>query len=167
MPTFAEPLVLAGRVPQLSPIFVRATPARRRAGSRCHGIAVASTISGGGLMQQTAQSWNLCYLSAAVVGSPMGWLAQLAVCGRNGAELGTLDGILIDPGTRRLSHLVVQRGVLDGARRELIPVESLIYLTCDAGTARLEVDADALVSSDLDLEAIRLMGEAIEHWRRA
>jgi hypothetical protein len=97
----------------------------------------------------------------------MGWLARLAVCGRDGAELGTLDGILVDPGTRRLSHLVVKRGVSDGARRELVPVESLIYLTCDAGTARLEVDAEALVTSARDLETIRLMTEAVEHWPRA
>lgn len=117
-------------------------------------------------MQQTAQGWNLCYLSAAVVGTPMGWLARLAVCCRNGAELGALDGILIDPRTRRLSHLVVKRGVMDGARRELVPVESLIYLTCDAGTAQLEVDADALATSELDLDAIRLMSEAVDHWPR-
>jgi len=96
----------------------------------------------------------------------MGWLTRLAVCGRDGAELGSVDGILIDPGTRRLSHLVVKRGVSDGARRELIPVESLIYLTGDAGTARLEVDAEALVTSDLDLEAIRRMSEVVEHWPR-
>lgn len=118
-------------------------------------------------MQPTAQGWNLCYLSAALVGTPIGQLARLAVCGRDGAALGTLDGILVEPATRRLSHLVVKRDARAGARRELIPVESLIYLTCDAATARLEVDADALVTSDVDLEALRLMGEAVDHWPRA
>ena len=118
-------------------------------------------------MQQTAQSWNVCYLSAALVGTPMGQLARLAVCGRDGAALGTLDGILVEPGTRRLSHLVVKRSVSDGARRELIPVESLIYLTCSADTARLEVDADAMMASDVDFDALRLTSEAIDHWPHA
>jgi hypothetical protein len=86
-------------------------------------------------------------------------MAQLAVYGRDGAELGTLDGFLIEPGTGRFSHLVVKRDFSGGARRSVIPVDSLIYLTCDAGSARLEVDADALVTSDLDLDSIPPMGE--------
>lgn len=108
-------------------------------------------------MQPTAKASNLCYLSAAVLGTPAGRMAQLAVCGRDGAELGTVDGILIEPGTRRFSHLVVRRASSDGTRRNLIPVESLIYLTSDAGTAHLEVDADALMTSDLDLDSIQAM----------
>jgi hypothetical protein len=112
-------------------------------------------------MPQTAKGLTLCYQSAALVGTPAGEIAQLAVYGRDGAQLGTLDGVLLEPDTGRFSHLVVKRNLPDGARRNLVPVESLIYLTCGAGTARLEVDADALETSDLDLESMPPMSEAM------
>ncbi len=113
-------------------------------------------------MPQTAKGLTLCYQSAALVGTPAGQIAQLAVYGRDGAQLGTLDGVLIEPATGRFSHLVVTRDLPNGVRRNLIPVESLIYLTCGAGTARLEVDAAALETSDLDLDSMPPMSEGVE-----
>lgn len=106
----------------------------------------------------TAQP-RLCYLDAARVGTPLGRLARVSVCGRDGDELGTVDGVLINPAERRVVYLVVEGERLGGTHRYLVPADALIRMKCDRGALRLEADADSSDGCDLDVSSIPPMTE--------
>lgn len=102
---------------------------------------------------------KLCYLNAAQVKTPAGQLAQISLCGQDGRRLGTVDGVLINPAERRISHLVVEGERLGGTHRYLVPADALIRMECDRGALRLEADADPSAGCDLDLDSIPAMTE--------
>ncbi|HXW05876.1 MAG TPA: PRC-barrel domain-containing protein [Vicinamibacterales bacterium] len=106
-----------------------------------------------------AHDTRLCYLNAANVGTPAGRLESVPVCGPEGEQLGTVDGVLIDPAARRVRYFVIESERLDGTHRYLVPADALIRMECDRGAMRLEADADPLGDCDLDLEAIPPMNE--------
>jgi hypothetical protein len=102
---------------------------------------------------------RLCYLDAARVGTPAGRLAEVTLCGRDGAPLGTVDGVLINPAERRVCYLVVESERLEGTHRYLVPADALIRMECDRGALRLEADADSVAGCDVDLDTIPPMTE--------
>ena len=102
---------------------------------------------------------RLCYLDATRVGTPLGRLARVSLCGRDGGKLGTVDGVLINPAERRVVYLVVESERLEGTHRYLVPADALIRMKCDRGALRLEADADPSAGCDLDLSTIPPMNE--------
>jgi hypothetical protein len=102
---------------------------------------------------------RLCYLDATRVGTPLGRLARVSLCGRDGDKLGTVDGVLINPAERRVVYLVVESERLEGTHRYLVPADALIRMKCDRGALRLEADADPSAGCDLDLNTIPPMNE--------
>lgn len=110
-------------------------------------------------MQGIAKDGNLYYINAALVGTPIGGLDELPLCGPGGARIGTLDGILVDSTVSRCCYLVVKGDEPDGPRRHLIPADALIRLPRDHSGTRLEVDADAFDDLDLDLDSIPAMSD--------
>jgi hypothetical protein len=110
-------------------------------------------------MDAPAAQPRLCYLDAARVGTPAGRLAEVTLCGRDGAPLGTLDGVLISPAERRVCYLVVESERLEGTRRYLVPADALIRMECERGALRLEADTDSSAIGEVDLDTIPPMTE--------
>jgi PRC-barrel domain len=71
---------------------------------------------------------ELRYLDARKVQSPAGTLADLELCSRDNQNLGTVEGVIIEPARRRVRYFVVKRGGWLAKDRFLLPVESLACL---------------------------------------
>ena len=67
---------------------------------------------------------DLRYLDAANVRCPAGYLSDFKVCTEDSESLGSINGVLISPITRRCEYFVIEsRGFLTH-KRFLLPVEA-------------------------------------------
>jgi PRC-barrel domain len=97
---------------------------------------------------------ELCYLDAHKVESPAGTLADLELCSRDDENLGTVEGVIIEPARRRVRYLVVRGGGWLGKSRYLLPFESLARLDQDR-VLRVETAAAELPRKSVDLREFR------------
>jgi hypothetical protein len=63
---------------------------------------------------------DLRYLEATQVEHPLGTLAGLSMCTQEDEELGSLEGILVEPASRRIRYFVVERPKMLRRRRYLL-----------------------------------------------
>lgn len=68
---------------------------------------------------------NLRYLDADHVDAPLPEFGAAEVRFSDGRKLGLVDGVVVDPAQRRALYLVIRRGGLLHARRELLPISDI------------------------------------------
>jgi hypothetical protein len=91
---------------------------------------------------------KLRYLDAARVRHRSGTFAGVCVCTEQNEPLGSLEGVLVEPGERRLRFYVVKRQELPAAECYLVPAAAQTVL--DAARATLRVDVDPADLERLD-----------------
>lgn len=96
-----------------------------------------------GMMPQVTQAiGELRYLDAASVRHRSGTLEGVCVCTEGNQPIGSLDGVLVEPATRRLRFYVVTRQQLPAAERYLVPAAATTVLDTAHATLRMDVDPD-------------------------
>ena len=63
---------------------------------------------------------DLRYVEATQIEHPEGTLAGLSLCTQDGEQLGSLNGILVEPASRRIRYFVVERDNMLRRRRYLL-----------------------------------------------
>jgi hypothetical protein len=97
-----------------------------------------------------ANSDTLCYLSARDVEIPAGTLAGMELCSLDGENLGTLDGVLIDPALRRLRYLVIASGGWLGRARYVLSADEPVHFELRENIMRLDAKAGAIARHAFD-----------------
>jgi len=90
---------------------------------------------------------TLRYVDADRVDTPAGRLGDAVVVGPSGTKIGDLDGIVVDPGERRASYLVVSVKKRLRTRRYLLPL------------APSRIDSDHVVHVEVDSDDIDQLPE--------
>lgn len=82
---------------------------------------------------------DLRYLDAGHVEHPTGTLAGLSVCTDQNEQIGCLDGVLIEPSTRRVRYFVVDtvRAAHDEHERCVLSADSPVTLDLHGRTLRV------------------------------
>ena len=89
---------------------------------------------------EESKTQGLRYLDADHVEHPSGTLGGLAVCTDENESLGPLDGVLIEPSTRRVRYFVVG-GARQAADRYVLPADTPAVLDLRGRTLRVNVHA--------------------------
>jgi hypothetical protein len=84
---------------------------------------------------------NLRYLAASRVDTPVGDLHDAVVLSPSDEELGTLNGVLVDPQERRLCYFVVESSHWLGRRQHLVPA-GFARVAPQRKALYLDVDSD-------------------------
>jgi hypothetical protein len=87
---------------------------------------------------------NLRYLDAASVLHPDGTLEGLRVCTAADDQIGSVDGVLIEPAGRRVKYYVIVRSTLLRNRRYIVPADRVAILNADGRTLRIDVDDEMI-----------------------
>ena len=82
---------------------------------------------------------DLRYLEATQVEHPLGTLAGLSMCTQEDEKLGSLEGVLVEPASRRLRYFVVKRPEMLRRRRYLLAADTPASI--EAGDRKLRVMA--------------------------
>jgi len=93
---------------------------------------------------------DLRYLDAGHVEHPTGTLEGLSVCTEHNEQIGCLDGVLIEPSTRRVRYFVVDTASRaaeshdsnDSHERCVLPVDSPVVLDMRERTLRVRGSVD-------------------------
>jgi hypothetical protein len=101
----------------------------------------------------TENATQLCYLPAAEVRGPAGYMVGLELRGLDNERLGRLVGVLVDADQRRLRYLVVDTSGGRG-RCSLIGPEEIVSLVQNYRTLRVAT-APMAERSDYDLGWLR------------
>lgn len=112
-------------------------------------------------MQITSENAaQLCYLPAADVKCPAGYMGGLELRGLDNERLGRLSGVLVDTGNRRLQYLVVDA---PGGRGRccLIAPDEIVCLDPNYRTLRVAAPADA-PRREYDLDWLRFYCDSAE-----
>lgn len=94
----------------------------------------------------TGEIADLRYLDAANVRCPAGYLSDFKVCTEDSESLGSINGVLICPVTRRCEYFVIETKGLFSHKRYLLPVEEGAILQ-EPATLKITARKD-----ELDLE---------------
>ena len=98
---------------------------------------------------------KLCYLAAQDVEIPEGTLAGVDLCSLDHKRLGTLDGVIIDPATRRVRYYVVESKGWFSAKRFLLPADQPTRLDSDEHVMHIDLDADHVRRAEFSRDAVR------------
>jgi hypothetical protein len=90
---------------------------------------------------------DLRYLDADHVEHPSGTLQGVLMCTVDDEQLGLVDGVLVEPASRRLRYFVVKRTSTLRRRRYLLAADTLA--TLDEKTLRVNAHLDDLERFDL------------------
>jgi hypothetical protein len=102
---------------------------------------------------ENAETTNLRYLDATQVTHPSGTLAGMTICTQEDAQLGAIDGVLVEPSTRRIRFFVVKTPALLSRRRFLLPADMPAIL--HENDSRLVVHAHAEDLERFDSRSVR------------
>jgi hypothetical protein len=97
---------------------------------------------------------GLCYLEARNVELPAGKLAGLHLCSRDDHALGAVDGVLIEPASRRVRYIVVKRSGWRGGRY-MLALENPTQIDREHNVLRIGSRADDLRQERFDADAVR------------
>jgi uncharacterized protein YrrD len=89
---------------------------------------------------------ELRYLDANHVEHPTGTLQGVLMCTVDDEQLGSVDGVLVEPASRRLRYFVVERSSAFRRRRYLLAADLLA--TLDEKTLRVHAHAEDLERFD-------------------
>ena len=104
---------------------------------------------------QLPASSELSYLDASKVSSPAGALSELDVLSAEGRRLGSIEGVVIDAGARRVRYLSVRSTAWFGRRRYFVPADQLGQIEGERKALRLRADLRHEAVRDLDAAALR------------
>jgi hypothetical protein len=93
---------------------------------------------------KNGQNQRLCYLDASRVKGPNGDLAGVTLETSTAEEIGKLDGLLIDPATRRVCFFVVEKPGWLRSRKYLVPTDCLAQVADGRDALRVEVNPEDL-----------------------
>ena len=99
-------------------------------------------------MDSDSENLRLCYLDAARVAGPAGELAGVRIETEADEPLGSLDGVLIDPGERRVRYFVIKSGGWFRSRRYVISADCPAKVERDGNTLRVDVASSDIVDLD-------------------
>ena len=91
---------------------------------------------------------SLRYLDASCVEHPAGTLAGVEVW-RNHVRIGEIGGVLLEPATRRVRYLVVERLKLLRTKQYLVPTDGQATLHAEDRTIYIDVADPVIERSDL------------------
>ena len=97
---------------------------------------------------------DLRYLDAQHVRCPIGTLAGLEVRTTDDEKLGQLDGVVLDPGQRRVRFFVVGSQGLLRKRHYLLPVAAAPRVEADDMILRVEAQASEVAPAPFDTRSI-------------
>jgi hypothetical protein len=107
---------------------------------------------------QVTDTANLRYLEATSVAHPSGTLGGLMICTHDNEELGALNGVLVEPASRRVRYFVVERpAALVSNRRYILTAETPAIL--DSDDRKLRVDAEAVDLERFDPGTVRAFSD--------
>ena len=106
--------------------------------------------------KQLDESADLRYLGAESVRCATGSLSDFHVCTNDAHPLGSIDGVLISPSSRRLEYFVIESPGRLVRRKYLIPIEAGPFFQADPQTLRVAASKDEL---DLQMYAPRSIRE--------
>jgi hypothetical protein len=89
---------------------------------------------------------NLRYLDADHVEAPLTEFGAADILDCQGQKMGSIDGVLVDPGQRKAVYLVIRRGRI-GAHRELLPIADL-HIEANGRALRLQSETAPLERFD-------------------
>lgn len=67
---------------------------------------------------------NLRYVEATQVEHPFGTLAGLSMCTEEDTQLGSVEGVLVEPSSRRIRYFVVERPKMLRRRRYVLAADT-------------------------------------------
>lgn len=91
---------------------------------------------------------RLRFLHASRVDSPAGDLGSLQLHSQADEPLGTLNGVLIDPGARQVRYFVVEKAGWFRNRKYLVPANLTAKVESERRTLRLDIDSEDLQELD-------------------
>lgn len=97
---------------------------------------------------RTGDIADLRYLEANAVRCAEGHLSDFRVCTEDSLPLGSVDGVLISPSTRRCEYFVVESSGLFRHRRFLVPVETGAIVQDAFNTLKISARKDQLDLAD-------------------
>ena len=100
------------------------------------------------MVNEHTQTSDLCYLRASQNEHPSGTMAGLTMCDDADVKLGALDGVLVEPASRRLRYFVVERRTTLLPHRYLLPADTTAVLDTEDRKLRVHASADDLKRFD-------------------
>lgn len=101
---------------------------------------------------------TLRYLDADHVEHPSGGtFAGLTLCSEDDEKIGSISGVLVEPGSRRIRYFIVDRRTALMGRRYLLPADTPAVL--DAGDRKLRVLANAEHLERFDARLVQAFSE--------
>lgn len=97
---------------------------------------------------------TLRYLDAHAVECPAGKLEGLSLVSQDDESVGLIDGVLIDPVTRKLRYFVVEVARLFNRRRYLVPADSPAVVIPEDRALRVEVPSDSIERQRFDARSV-------------
>jgi PRC-barrel domain protein len=97
---------------------------------------------------------SLRYLDGTAVECAGGKLNGLSVFSQDDEALGVIDGVLIDPGTRRLRYYVVQAARMFNRRRYLVSADSPAIMMPDDRALRVEARSESIPRERFDSRSV-------------
>ena len=91
---------------------------------------------------------GLRYLEAEHVEHPSGTMAGLTLCSCDDEKLGTLEGVVLEPSSRRIRYFVVQRRASLMTRFYLLAADTQAVLDVRDRTLRVQARAEDLTRFD-------------------
>jgi len=98
---------------------------------------------------------QLRYLDAEAVECPAGRLDSLSVLAEGDESVGVVDGVLIDPATRKLRYYVIGRERPFLRRRYLVSADMPAVVVSKDRTLRVDVPADEIRRERFDSRSVR------------
>ena len=104
--------------------------------------------------EQTVAGESLRYLDANAVECPAGKLEGLSLFSQDDEALGVIDGVIIDPVTRRLRYYVVQASRVFNRRRYMVAADSPAVVLPNDRAVRVEAPSDSIIRSRFDSRSV-------------
>lgn len=97
---------------------------------------------------------SLRYLKADAVECPVGKLNGLSLFSQDDEAIGAIDGVLIDPSTRKLRYYVVDSARMFNRRRYLVPADSPAVVVPEDRALRVEMPFDRIERQRFDSRTV-------------
>jgi len=102
----------------------------------------------------TASTESLRYLEATAVDCPAGTLEGLHVVSQDDEALGVVNGVLIDPVSRKLRYFVVEAARLFNKRRYLVSADTPAVMSPQDNTLRVEERFESIEQQRFDSRSV-------------
>lgn len=98
---------------------------------------------------------SLRYLDAEAVECPAGKLEGLSIFSKDDEAIGVIDGVLIDPPTRKLRYYVVEAARLFNRRRYLVPADMPAVIVPENRALRVDMTSESIERQRFDSRSVQ------------